>query len=176
MTALSRFTPKTVYVIYIASAPEKVWQALTDPAFSKQYFFGFAVDVEPRTGGKFLARYPDGRVHISGQVVDWSPPRRLSVTWRVEGMTEFGELPECLVSYEIEPSGESVKVTMSESHSWDVPEAILSGGRAGWPKIMSSLKSVLETGKPLSTKTEGPPPEMLQAVKRAVIEKPWLKR
>jgi uncharacterized protein YndB with AHSA1/START domain len=176
VTALSRFTPKTAYVIYIASTPEKVWQALTDPAFSRQYFFGFAVDVEPRTGGKFLARYPDGRVHISGQVVDWAPPRRLSVTWRVEGMTEFGELPECLVSYEIEPSAESVKVTMSESHSWDVPEAILSGGRAGWPKIMSSLKSVLETGKPLATKTEGPPPEMLDAVKRAVAEKPWLKR
>ena len=176
MTALSRFKPETVYVIYIASTAEKVWQALTDPAFSKQYFFGLAVDIEPRTGGKFLVRYPDGRVHITGQVVDWSPPRRLSATWLVEGMTEFGELPECLVSYEIEPSGESVKLTMTESHSWDVPEAILSGGRTGWPKIMSSLKSVLETGKPLSTKTEGPPQQMLDAVKRAVAEKPWLKR
>jgi len=176
VTALSRFKPETVYVIYIASTAEKVWQALTDPAFSKQYFFGLAVDIEPRTGGKFLVRYPDGRVHITGQVVDWSPPRRLSVTWLVEGMTEFGELPECLVSYEIEPSSESVKLTMTESHSWDVPEAILSGGRTGWPKIMSSLKSVLETGKPLSTRTEGPPPQMLDAVKRAVAEKPWLKR
>jgi uncharacterized protein YndB with AHSA1/START domain len=172
---IGRFKPKSVYVIYIGATPEKVWQALTDPVFTRQYFFGFAVDVEPKTGGKFLMRYPDGRVHINGEVVEWSPPRRLSVTWLIEGMKEFGELPECLVTYDIEPSGESVKVTMTESHSWDVPEAILSGGRMGWPKIMSSLKSVIETGRPLSAKTEGPSPEMIEAVKRAVAEKPWLK-
>ena len=122
----------------------------------------------------FLMRYPDGRVHIRGQVVDWSPPRRFSCTWLVEGMKEFGGLPECLVTYDIEPSGESVKVTMTESHSWDVPEAILAGGRMGWPKIMSALKSVIETGKPLSTKSEGPPPDMMDALRRAVAEKPWL--
>jgi uncharacterized protein YndB with AHSA1/START domain len=171
MTA--KFKPKTVYVTYIAATPEKVWQALVDPAFTKQYFFGFAVDVEPKTGGRFLLRYPDGRTHISGQVIDWSPPRRLSVTWLVEGMKEFGELPECLVSYDIEPSGEAVKLTMMESHSWDVPEAILKGGQTGWPKILSALKTVLETGKPLAMKMEGPPPGMMEAVKRAVDEKPW---
>jgi uncharacterized protein YndB with AHSA1/START domain len=175
MIDVARFKPKTVYVTYIAAPPEKVWVALTDPAFSRQYFFGFAVDVEPGTGGKFLLRYPDGRIHISGRVADWSPRRRLSVTWLVEGMVEFGELPECLVTYDIEEAGGSVKLTMTESHSWEVPEAILAGGRSGWPAILSSLKSVLETGKPLSVKM-GPPPEMLEAVRRAVAEKPWLQR
>jgi uncharacterized protein YndB with AHSA1/START domain len=172
----AKFTPKTVYVTYIAATPEKVWEALTSAEFSRQYFFGLAIEVEPRTGGRFQVRYPDGRVHISGEVVEWSPPRRLSMTWLVEGMKEFGELPECLVTYDIEPSGESVKVTMTEAHSWDVPEAILSGGRMGWPKIMSSLKSVLETGRPLVAKPEGPPAEMMEAVQRAVAEKPWLKK
>jgi uncharacterized protein YndB with AHSA1/START domain len=175
MTDRGRFRPKTVYVIYIAATAERVWQALTNAEFSRQYFFGFAVEVEPRTGGQFQVLYPDGRVHIQGEVLDWSPPRRLSMTWLVEGMKDFGELPECLVTYDIEPSGESVKVTMTEAHSWDVPEAILSGGRAGWPKIMSSLKSVLETGRSLVTASEGPPPEMVEAVKRAVAGKPWLK-
>src|SRR5437868_12344514 len=94
-----RFKPKTVYVTYIAATPEQVWQALTDPAFTRQYFFGFAIDVEPRTGGRFQMLYPDGRAHMKGEVVDWSPPRRFSCTWLVEGMTEFGELPECLVTY-----------------------------------------------------------------------------
>jgi len=169
------FVPKTVYVIYIAATPEQVWQALTSPEFTKQYFFGFAVEAESRTGGRFLMRYPDGRVHIRGQIIEWSPPRRLACTWLVEGMKEFGELPECLVAYDIEQSDESVKLTMTESHSWDVPDAILSGGRSGWPAILSSLKSVLETGKPLSVKM-GPPPEMLEAVTRAVADKPWLKR
>ena len=168
----TKFKPNTVYVVYIAATPEKVWQALTDPAFTRQYFGGFAIDVEPRQGGAFYLRYPDGRVHMSGRVVEWSPPRRFSCTWVVEGMPEFRELPECLVTYDIEPAGGAVKLTMTEAHSWDIPDDILAGGRAGWPAILSSLKSVLETGKPLDIKME-PPPEMMEAVKTAVAERPW---
>jgi uncharacterized protein YndB with AHSA1/START domain len=174
MVDISKFKPKTVYVTYIAAAPEKVWQALTDPAFSKQYFFGFAVEVEPKTGGAFKFLYPDGRTHISGKVVDWLPPRRLLVTWLVEGMKGFGELPECLVTYDIEQAGDAARLTMTESHSWDVPEVLLCGGRSGWPAILSSLKSVLETGKPLAIKME-PPKEMVEVVRRVAAEKPWLK-
>ena len=175
MVDVSKFKPKTVYVTYIAAGPEKVWQALTDPEFSKQYFFGFAVEIEPRTGGTFRVLWPDGRLHISGKVVEWSPPKRFICTWLVEGMKDFGELPECLVRYEIEPSGEAVKLTMTESHSWDVPPAILSGGQQGWPKILSSLKSLLETGKPRAAANEGPPAGFMEAVQKAVAEKPWLK-
>ena len=174
MTDISRFKPKTVYVIYIASTPEKVWQALTDAAFTRQYFACFAVAVESKTGGVFRLLYPDGRTHVSGQVVEWSPPRRFSCTWLVEGMKDFGGLPECLVTYDIEPSGDAVRLTMTEAHSWDVPDTILAGGRQGWPAILSSLKSVLETGSPLSIKME-PPQDFLEAVKTAVADKPWLK-
>jgi len=53
MIDIAAFKPRTVYVTYIAAAPGKVWQALTKPEFSKQYFFGFAVDIEPRAGGRF---------------------------------------------------------------------------------------------------------------------------
>ena len=165
MVDVSKFKPKTVYVTYIAATPERVWQALTQPEFTKQYFAGFAIDVEPREGGAFRMLYPDGRVHIAGRVIEWSPPRRFACTWVVEGMAEFRDLPECLVTYEIEPAGESVQLTMTEAHSWDVPDDLLSGGRAGWPAILSSLKSVLETGKPLSLKME-PPKEMMAAVER----------
>jgi uncharacterized protein YndB with AHSA1/START domain len=171
---IAKFKPNTVYVTYIASTPEKVWQALTDPAFTRQYFGGFAIDVEPREGGAFFLRYPDGRVHMSGRVIDWSPPRRFSCTWLVEGMAEFRALPECLVTYEIEPAGGAVKLTMTEAHSWAVPDAILAGGRAGWPAILSSLKSVLETGKPLDIKM-APPEGMVEAVKQAVAAKAWMK-
>jgi uncharacterized protein YndB with AHSA1/START domain len=172
MIDVSEFKAKTVYVTYIAATAEAVWQALTDPTFTRQYFAGFTVDVEPRPGGVFVLRYPDGRVHIRGEVLDWSPPRRFSCTWVVEGMAEFAELPACIVTYDIEAAGECVRLTMTESHSWEVPEDILAGGRAGWPAILSGLKSVLETGKPLTVKM-GPPPEMMEAVKKAVAEKPW---
>jgi len=170
-----KFTTKTVYVIYIASTTEKVWQALTDPAFTRQYFGGFSIEVEPRTGGAFCLREPDGRVHISGRVVEWSPPRRFSCTWLIEGMPEFRELPVCLVTYEIAQAGAAVKLTMAEAHSWDIPDAILQGGRTGWPAILSGLKSVLETGKPLDVKL-APPEGMVEAVKQAVAAKPWLSK
>jgi hypothetical protein len=61
---------------------------------------------------------------------------------------------------------------MTEAHSWNVPDDILAGGRGGWPAILSGLKSVLETGKPLDIKKE-PPKELMEAVKRAAVEKPW---
>ena len=171
---MPEFKPKTVYVTYIAATPEKVWQALTDPALPVSTSRGFNVDVEPRTGGAFFLRYPDGRVHISGKVVDWSPPRRFACTWLVEGVENFGELPECLVTYEIEPAGGSVRLTMTESHSWDVPPAVLAGGQSGWPAILSGLKSVLETGKPLSIDMK-PPEGFMDAVRQVIAEKPWLK-
>ena len=163
MIDIAKFKPKTVYVTYIGSTPEKVWEALTKPEFTRQYFSGFAVEVEPREGGTFLLLAPDGSVHVRGHVVEWSPPRRLSCTWTVEAMPETRNLPECLVTYEIAQTGECVRLTMTEAHQWDIPDAILSGGRAGWPAILSSLKSVLETGKPLSLKLE-PPKEMLDAL------------
>ena len=176
MIDIAAFKPKTVYVTYIGAEPEKVWQALIDPAFSKQYFFGFAVDLEPRAGGRFRLLWPDGRLHVNGEVVEWAPPHRLSVTWLVEGMKDFDELPQCLVSYDIAPSGDAVRLTMTESHSWDVPRDILKGGEMGWPKILCGLKSLLETGRPLVTGHEGPPPEFMAAVRQAVAEKKWLKR
>jgi uncharacterized protein YndB with AHSA1/START domain len=177
MTQLSfsseKFLPKTVYVTYIASTPEKVWEALTSAEFTKRFFFGRAVEVEPKVGGSFAMRMPDGRYDIKGKVIEWDPPRRLSVTWEVD-FEEFRELPESLVTYDIEPMGGSVKLTMTEAHRWDVPDAILAGGRQGWPLILSSLKSMLETGKPIEINVKvGPPKEMIEAVKQAVATKPW---
>jgi uncharacterized protein YndB with AHSA1/START domain len=175
MIDVARFKPKTVYVIYIASTPENVWQALTDPQMSQRYFHGSQLEIEPRVGGNFIVRFPDGRVNVRGEVVEWSPPRRFASTWTIEWLPDFRELPPCIVSYDIEPSGECVKLTMTESYQWDPPDALLSGGRSGWPAILSSLKSVLETGKPLVVKLE-PPPDMMEAVKAVVATKPWLKR
>jgi uncharacterized protein YndB with AHSA1/START domain len=174
MPDVSQFKPKTVFVIYIASTCEKVWRALTDAEMSPKYFHGSRLEIEPRAGGAFVVRFPDGRVNVRGEVVEWSPPRRLATIWIVEWLPELRELPPCIVSYDIEQSGESVKLTMTESYSWDVPDAVLSGGRSGWPAILSSLKSMLETGKPLVVKIEAPK-DMIAAVKEIVAAKPWLK-
>jgi uncharacterized protein YndB with AHSA1/START domain len=172
---MAAFKSKTVYVTYIAATPDKVWQALTDPAFTAQYFFGRTIEIEPKAGGSFLMRMPDGRVDVKGEVVEWSPPRKLAMTWTIDWNADMRQLPPCLVSYDIEQAGESVKLTLTESYSWDVPETLLTGGRSGWPAILSSLKSVLETGKPLAIKME-PPKEMMEALKQVLASKPWLNR
>jgi uncharacterized protein YndB with AHSA1/START domain len=151
-----KFVPKTVYVTYIATTPEKVWEALTSTAFTSRYF-NRDVEIEPRVGGAFAMRLPDGGYDIRGRVIEWDPLRRLSMTWAVD-FEEFRELPESLVTYEIEPMGPSVRLTMTEAHQWEVPDTILAGGRQGWPYILSSLKSVLETGKPIAISPPiGPP-------------------
>jgi Activator of Hsp90 ATPase homolog 1-like protein len=64
-----RFVPRTAYVIYIASTPERVWEALTGPEFTRQYFSGRSVEIEPKVGGSFVMRMPDGRFDIKGR---WS--------------------------------------------------------------------------------------------------------
>ena len=164
MIDAAKFKPKTVYVIYIAAAPERVWQALTSSEFTRKYFWDRTIEIEPKRGGAFVLRLPDGRVNVQGKVMEYDPPRKLSVTWHVEWPEDFRKLPECLVTYEIAPAGEAVRLTMTESHFWEVPEAILSGGKTGWPAVLSGLKSLLETGKAPVIAME-PPKAMIEAIR-----------
>jgi uncharacterized protein YndB with AHSA1/START domain len=159
--------PSTVYVIYIATTPEKLWEALTCAAFTRQYFFGRSIELEQKPGGAFILRMPDGRVDVKGEVLDWDPPHGLSVTWKVDWIEEMRHLPECIVTYEIEPFGEAVRLTMTEAHLEPLDDKILEGGRQGWPVVLSSLKSLIETGKPIVIRL-GPPKEMLEAARQHV--------
>jgi uncharacterized protein YndB with AHSA1/START domain len=168
---VSKFRPAIVYTIYIASTPDMVWEALTSAKFSRQYFSGNAVEVELRVGGAFIVRQPDGSVHISGEVIECEPARKLTVTFNVNWPALIERLGPTLVTYEIEPVGEAMKLTLSQSHDRPISEDILSGGRQGWPAILSSLKSVIETGKPLVVKM-APPQRMLDALKAMGIATP----
>ena len=168
---IANFKPMTVYTIYIASTPEKVWEALTSAEFSRQYFFGNAVEVEQKIGGAYVVRTPDGALHISGEVIACEPPKRLTVTFNVNWPELIEKLGPTLVTYEIEQTGDAVRLTMSEAHDRPLSDDILSGGRQGWPAILSSLKSLLETGKPLTVKM-GPPERMLAALKAMGIKTP----
>lgn len=168
---VKNFKPAIVYTIYIAAPPEQVWKALTTAEFSRNYFSGFAIEADLKVGGAFIARAPDGSEHISGEVIECDPPRRLTVTWNVNWPALVEKLGPTLVTYEIEEAGDVVKLTMLQSHDRDISDDILSGGRAGWPAILSSLKSLLETGHALAIKM--PPPErMLAALKKMGIGTP----
>jgi uncharacterized protein YndB with AHSA1/START domain len=168
---IKNFKPATVYTIYIAATPEQVWQALTSPEFSRKYFFGNSVEVDLRVGGAFIVRTGDGALHISGEVFECEPMRKLTVTFNVNWPELIEKLGPTLVSYEIEPAGDAVKLTMTESHERPLSDDILSGGRQGWPAILSSLKSLLETGQPLVIKM-APPQRMLAALREMGIKTP----
>lgn len=168
---VTNFKPAIVYTIYIASTPEKVWEALTSAEFSRKYFSGNAVEIDLRIGGAFIVRAPDGSLHISGEVIECALHRKLTVTFNVNWPALVEKLGPTLVTYEIEPAGDVVKLTMLQSHDRPLNDDILSGGRQGWPAILSSLKSVLETGKPLVIKM-APPQRMLDALKAMGIATP----
>jgi uncharacterized protein YndB with AHSA1/START domain len=168
---IDNFKPAIVYTIYIASTPEKVWQALTTAEFSRKYFSGNSVEVDLKIGGPFVVRTPDGSVHISGEVIECDPPKKLTVTFNVNWPALIEKLGPTLVTYEIEPAGDVVKLTLIQSHDRPIDDDILSGGRQGWPAILSSLKSLLETGEALAIKM-APPQRMLEALKKLGIGTP----
>jgi uncharacterized protein YndB with AHSA1/START domain len=168
---IDHFKPATVYTIYIASTPEKVWKALTSAEFSRKYFSGNTVEVDLRVGGAYIVRTPDGALHISGEVIECDPLRKLTITFNVNCPELIEKLGPTLVSYEIEPAGDVVRLTMTESHDRPLDDDILSGGRTGWPAILSSLKSLLETGEALTIKMQ-PPQRMLAALKKMGIKTP----
>jgi uncharacterized protein YndB with AHSA1/START domain len=168
---ISNFKPSIVYTIYIASTPERIWEALTTTEFSRRYFFGLGVEVDLKVGGSFVVRAPDGSIHISGEVIECDRPKKLTITWNVNWPGLVEKLGVTLVNYEIEPAGAAVRLTLTESHDRPISDDILEGGRQGWPAILSSLKSLLETGEALAVKM-GPPLRMLEALEKLGVRCP----
>jgi uncharacterized protein YndB with AHSA1/START domain len=143
--------PSSVFFTYIATTAEKLWEALTNGDFTKHYFFGRRMESDWKTGSSFKLLIMDGRIDSQGKVLEADPPRRLVLTWHVEWMDEFRHLPEAIVTFQIDPLGDVVRFTVSEFHPAGIDEKYLEGGRRGWPIILSGLKTLLETGRPLPT-------------------------
>ncbi|AMV38072.1 SRPBCC domain-containing protein [Planctomyces sp. SH-PL62] len=121
----------TVYVTYIAASPEKVWAALTSSEFTTRYFFGRAMESDWKAGSPWLLRTPAGAVDVEGLVRASDPPRKLVLGWRV---TAHPDLPECVVTYEIEPVGEgAVRLTMTEAHPTPIPPTFSTAAAAAGP-------------------------------------------
>jgi uncharacterized protein YndB with AHSA1/START domain len=137
-----------VYVTYIRTTPEKLWNALIDPAFTRRYWCETWQQCDWKPGSSWQIMMPDGRVADSGQIVEIDPPRRLVLTWRNEFKPELRAEGYSRLTYELETVGESVKLTVI--HEIDKPDStLIDKVSSGWPHILSSLKSLLETGVPL---------------------------
>jgi uncharacterized protein YndB with AHSA1/START domain len=149
--ASSRF----VYVTYIRTTPEKLWQALIDPEFTRRYWAGTWQESPWQVGGSWRIMIPDGRVGDSGEIVEIDPPKRLVLTWRNEFKPELRAEGYSRLTYELEPLGTSVKLSIL--HEMDAPDSKLIGAVSqGWPHLMASLKSLLETGESLEETRQWP--------------------
>ena len=143
-------TPKStfVYVTYIRTTPEKLWQALTQPEFTRQFFMDCVHESEWKVGASWKIAAPDGTIPDSGEVLEIDPPKRLVLRWRSELKPELTAEGDSRMTYTLEPQGEMVKFTVL--HEMDREESkLIQAVSRGWPLILSSLKSLLETGASL---------------------------
>lgn len=135
-----------VYVIYIRTAPERVWKALTEPEFTRQYWFGMRLESEWTPGSAWKMVADDGHVVDAGEILESDPPRRVVIKWRNEWKPEFKAEGYSRCTIELEPAGGAVKLSITHEMDREHSEFIEKGVSGGWPKILSNLKSLLETG------------------------------
>lgn len=147
--------PDVVYITYIRTTPQKVWDALTQSAFTKQFFFGRTVESDWKQGSAWRLVMEDGKTDVAGKVLISDPPRKLQVTWVVEWLDGAPKDP-AIITYDIAQAGDLVKLTMTQHTDAKIPRKFLEGGKQGWAAILSSLKSLLETGEALTIRM-GPP-------------------
>ena len=104
-----------VYVTYIRTTQEKLWSALTDAEFMKQYWFGCHGESEWRAGSSWKLLYPDGKIADAGEIVEADPPRRLVIRWQNQWKPELKAEGASLCTMELEPSGPAVKLSITHS-------------------------------------------------------------
>lgn len=137
-----------VYVTYIRSTPEKVFEALTKPEFTKLYWAETWQESAWTKGASWKILRRDGVVADTGEVLEIDPPRLLKVSWRNEFMPGLKEEGYSRCSFEIEEVQDCVKLTVT--HEIDVNDSkLIKAVSGGWPAILASLKSLLETGDAL---------------------------
>ena len=144
--------PRFVYVAYIAAAPEEVWRALTDGTLTRQYWYGRRVQSTWKVGATVTFWYdaPHGEaVSDRGIVLESKAPVRLSYTFHVEFIDELRDEHPSRVTFELAPEGDAARLVLTHDE-FEPGSKVLEGCRAGWPAILSSLKSLLETGEPLA--------------------------
>jgi uncharacterized protein YndB with AHSA1/START domain len=146
--------PEFVYVTYIDTTPERLWDALTKSEFTLQYWF----DTELRsdwTIGAPVALVMGGKTTDTGEILEIDRPRRIAYSFKHESDPELRQEPATRVVFTLEPSGGVVKLTVTHD-SFGAGSKLFEGIAKGWPVILSGLKSLLETGKAFKI-----PPETL---------------
>ncbi|MFN8526130.1 MAG: SRPBCC domain-containing protein [Chloroflexota bacterium] len=146
--------PAHVYEVYIRTTPERLWEALTTPELSQQYYYGTLVSCGSKVGDPISYRQPDGKRVIEGEILELEHSKRLVHTFRFSQGTHGdggGDAPS-RVSFSIDQMGDVCKLTLTHDQFEGETETYKSV-RSGWNPILSGLKTLLETGAPLEIRT-----------------------
>ena len=131
-----------VYQLYIKATPEAIWEAITKPEFTTKYFHGVRIEVTPDRRSD-----PWGE----GAVIEFDPPRKLVHEWRSSYNEELAAEEPSRVTWEIEPQeGDLSLLTVVHDRLEGAPKTAANVAGTGWMMVLSGLKTLLETGKPLS--------------------------
>jgi uncharacterized protein YndB with AHSA1/START domain len=137
-----------VYVTFIRTTPEALWIALTSAEFTRRYWFGMHQECDWKPGSSWRLVFADGRVGDSGEILECDRPRRLVIKWRNEFRPELREEGHAVCAMDLEPVDGAVKLTIT--HTMDRPDSkLIEAVSGGWPRILSNLKSLIETGEPV---------------------------
>lgn len=135
-----------VYVTYIRTTPERLWAALTTAEFMTQYWMGVHAESEWTVGSAWMLIFADGRIADTGEIVEVDRPKRLVIKWRNEFRPELKAEGYSRCTMQLEPVDGTVKLTIT--HEMEQPGSkFIEAVSNGWPRILSNLKSLLETGE-----------------------------
>ena len=156
MTAATSSPAVQVYQVFIKADPVRIWDAITTPEFTRDYFHGAAITVD---AGRLRFRAPDGSTWMDEDVYTYDPPRKLSHGWRSLYNPECAGEPPSRVTWEIEPQpGGVCKLTVTHDRLGGSPKTAASVAGPGWMYVLSGLKTLLETGQPLAPPVSGSTP------------------
>ena len=146
MTTMTAETTQ-VYNVVIKATPEAIWDAITKPEFTRRYFHRASINVTPEHR---TTRGPNGEVWGDADVFEFDPPRKLSHGWRSLYSEELAAEEESRVTWEIEPGDDGVcLLTVVHDRLEGAPKTAASVAGPGWMRVLSGLKTLLETGEPL---------------------------
>jgi uncharacterized protein YndB with AHSA1/START domain len=137
--------------VFIKATPDQIWEAITKPEFTQKYFYGSRITIDEKPGGAFVGRGGDGDTILAeGEVLEYDRPRRLQHTWHALYDESTAGEPASRVTWELEPAdGGITKLTVVHDQLEASPKTAESVA-GGWSYILSGLKTLLETGEPLT--------------------------
>ncbi|HEX5825885.1 MAG TPA: SRPBCC domain-containing protein [Candidatus Limnocylindrales bacterium] len=140
--------PRHVFATFIRATPEAIWRALTDSDFTTRYWYGSTVHSEWTAGAPWELRTAQGRAGIAGEVLESDPPHRLVMTYRQ--VWGGGDEAPSRVTFEIAEAGPGVQKLTLVHETEPGSSTQIADVAAGWPYILAGLKTLLETGQPMS--------------------------